>query len=169
LYSDINVCINVCIRLQTVIFVISIIQWPFKPLIMTAKNCLDCNKPIKGRADKKFCDDLCRNNYHNRLNSDETPLVRNINNVLRKNRRILQDLLSGMEKKVLVIDKIKLAEKGYQFDYCTEHYTTTKENEQYCYCYEYGYRLLDEEKLMVVKDTRKKSKEKKQELMRSAG
>jgi CRISPR/Cas system CMR-associated protein Cmr3 (group 5 of RAMP superfamily) len=74
-----------------------------------------------------------------------------------------------MEKKVLVIDKIKLVEKGYQFEYCTEHYTT-KENEQYYYCYDYGYRPLDDEKLMVVKDTRKKtSKEKKQELVRSGG
>lgn len=135
---------------------------------MTAKNCLACERPIKGRTDKKFCDDSCRNNYNNRLNSDETPLVRNINNVLRKNRRVLKELLSGMEKKVLVIDKLKLVEKGYHFEYCTEHYIT-KENEQYYYCYDYGYRPLDEEKLMVVKDTRKKtSKEKKQELVRSA-
>lgn len=136
---------------------------------MTAKICLACERPIKGRADKKFCDDSCRNNYHNGLNFDDnTPLVRNINNVLRKNRRILQDFLSGTEKKVLVVDKIKLVKKGYQFEYCTEHYTT-KENEQYYYCYDYGYRPLDEEKLMVVKDTRKKTKVKKQELVRSAG
>ena len=134
---------------------------------MTAKNCLDCERPIKGRADKKFCDDTCRNNYNNRLNFDDnTPLVRNINNILRKNRRALKELLSGMEKKVLVIDKIKLVEKGYQFEYCTEHYTT-KENEQYYYCYDYGYRPLDDEKLMVVKDTRKKTKESKRTLMRN--
>lgn len=133
---------------------------------MTAKICLACERPIKGRTDKKFCDDSCRNNYNNRLNSDETPLVRNINNVLRKNRRVLKELLSGMEKKVLVIDKIKLVEKGYHFEYCTEHYIT-KENEPYYYCYDYGYRRLDEEKLMVVKDTRKKTKEKKQELVKN--
>jgi hypothetical protein len=134
---------------------------------MTSKNCLACERPIKGRTDKKFCDDSCRNNYNNRLNSDETPLVRNINNVLRKNRRVLKELLSGMEKKVLVIDKLKLVEKGYHFEYCTEHYIT-KENEQYYYCYDYGYRPLDEEKLMVVKDTRKKTSREKQELVRSA-
>lgn len=135
---------------------------------MTVKNCLACERPIKGRTDKKFCDDSCRNNYNNRLNSDASPLVRNINNILRKNRRILEELLSGMEKKVLIIDKIKLVEKGYQFEYCTEHYTT-KENEQYYYCYDYGYRPLDEEKLMAVKDTRKKSfpKGKKQVLVKS--
>ncbi len=70
---------------------------------MTVKNCLACERPIKGRTDKKFCDDSCRNNYNNRLNSDATPLIRNINNILRKNRRILLDLLSGLNKHVLIV------------------------------------------------------------------
>jgi len=131
---------------------------------MTVKSCLACERPIKGRTDKKFCDDSCRNNYNNRLNSDASPLIRNINNILRKNRRILAELLSGLNKQVLVIDRPKLVAKGYNFEYFTEHYTT-KENEKYYYCYDYGYRPLDEEKLMVVKDTRRKTfhKEEKQQ------
>ncbi len=29
-------------------------------------DCLHCQKPIKsGRADKKFCTDACKNEYHN--------------------------------------------------------------------------------------------------------
>ena len=122
---------------------------------MTVRNCLVCNGPIKGRTDKKFCDDACRNKYNNRLNSDATPLMRNINNILRKNRRILLELLSGLEKTVIVVDKKKLLEKGFCFDYFTERYTTEKA-EEYCYCYDYGYRKLEGEKYMAVKDTRKK-------------
>jgi hypothetical protein len=136
---------------------------------MTVKSCLACERPIKGRTDKKFCDDSCRNNYNNRLNSDASPLIRNINNILRKNRRILAELLSGLNKQVLVIDRPKLVAKGYNFEYFTEHYTT-KENEKYYYCYDYGYRPLDEEKLMVVKDTRRKTyhkEEKQQPFMKS--
>lgn len=130
---------------------------------MTAKNCLACKRPIKGRTDKKFCDDSCRNNYNNRLNSDITPLMRNINNILRKNRRIIEELLAHLDKKTLVIDRKKLVEKGFRFDYCTEH------TESYSYCYEYGYRALDNEKVLAVKDTRKKALawEKKQRLVRS--
>jgi hypothetical protein len=45
-----------------------------------------------GRADKKFCNDLCRNNYNNQLNSNSYNLVRNINNILRRNRRIIEEL-----------------------------------------------------------------------------
>src|SRR6059036_2201179 len=106
---------------------------------MTVRNCLACNRSIKGRTDKKFCDDSCRNNYNNRLNSDASPLIRNINNILRKNRRILEELLSGMEKPVTVIDKQKLIEKGFHFEYFTEQFTNDR-NEKYFYCYDYGYR-----------------------------
>ena len=122
---------------------------------MTVKNCLACDRPIKGRTDKKFCDDSCRNNYNNRLNSYSIPLVRNINNILRRNRRILEELLAPLEKKVLVIERQKLAEMGFQFQYFTEQYRSDKK-EQYYYCYEYGYRSIDPEKVLAVKDTRKK-------------
>jgi hypothetical protein len=122
---------------------------------MTAKNCLACERPIKGRTDKKFCDDSCRNNYNNRLYSYSIPVVRNINNILRKNRKILENLLSGLEKKVKVVERRKLAEKGFQFEYFTQYFTT-KENDQYYYCYEYGYKSIDSEKVLAVKDTRKK-------------
>ncbi|MBL7762218.1 MAG: DUF2116 family Zn-ribbon domain-containing protein, partial [Chitinophagaceae bacterium] len=55
--------------------------------------CLNCGKPLKGRSDKKFCDDSCRNNYNNQLKSIVNNQMRNINNVLGKNRRILESLL----------------------------------------------------------------------------
>jgi len=122
---------------------------------MTAKICLACNRPIKGRTDKKFCNDSCRNNYNNRLNSDTTPLMRNINNILRKNRRILMELLSGTDKQATVLEKEKLAEKGFHFEFFTERFENDR-NEVYYYSYDYGYRFLDEEKYMVVKDNRKK-------------
>ena len=55
------------------------------------KLCLTCSKPIKGRTDKKFCDDYCRNNYNNQLKSSTTNINKNINNTLGKNRRILEN------------------------------------------------------------------------------
>ena len=32
--------------------------------------CPECGDKLKGRADKKFCSDACRNAYNNKLNSD---------------------------------------------------------------------------------------------------
>ncbi|HET9053883.1 MAG TPA: hypothetical protein VFM90_06915, partial [Cyclobacteriaceae bacterium] len=56
------------------------------------KICQECGEKIIGRVDKKFCSDTCRISFNNKLNSDGTNYVRNVNNTLRKNRRILTEL-----------------------------------------------------------------------------
>ena len=100
-----------------------------------AKHCLDCGEELNGRADKKFCTDICRNSFNNKLNSDRNNYVRNINNALRKNRRILSEL-NPEEKTTVHVDK--LSEKGFLFSYYTHMYRTRK-GDNYYFCYEYGY------------------------------
>lgn len=112
------------------------------------KKCIECNKPLKGRIDKKFCGDFCRNSYNNKLNSDTNGYVRNINNTLRKNRRILEEALAAEE--MAKTTKPKMLEKGFQFKYYTHTYTNKKGN-MYYFCYEYGYLLLDGDWILIVK------------------
>lgn len=38
------------------------------------KKCLECGEKIVGRADKKFCNDYCRNAYNNNLHKDSKKL-----------------------------------------------------------------------------------------------
>lgn len=111
------------------------------------KKCLDCGEPLVGRRDKKFCSDLCRNNYNNRLNRDTTNLVRNINNILRRNRRMLASLVA--DGKTKTITKQKLADKGFNFNYFTHNLITKKGT--YFFVYEYGYIYLEDDFLMLVK------------------
>jgi hypothetical protein len=113
------------------------------------KTCANCGEIIKGRADKKFCDDACRNNYNNQLNSDSTNYVRNINNILRKNRRILEDLLPS-EKATNKVSKKKLDEAGFSFSNFTSTYTN-KQNQTYFFNYEYGFLPLENDWFMIVK------------------
>lgn len=112
------------------------------------KVCLECGEKIIGRADKKFCSDQCRISYNNKLNSDETNYVRNVNNILRKNRRVLMELNTTGKTRVAA-DKLK--EKGFNFGYFTSTYTT-KEGALYHFCYEQGYLEMDKNfYLLVVK------------------
>ena len=113
------------------------------------KNCLACNKSIKGRTDKKFCDDYCRNAYNNQLKADGNNRIRNINNALRKNRRILEELLPENEKMVKVTRE-KLLHNGFQFKYHTHIYTNPK-GSGYQFCYEYGYLVLENNWYLIVK------------------
>jgi hypothetical protein len=112
------------------------------------RKCLECNEIIKGRIDKKYCNDMCRNSFNNRLNSDSNNYVRNINNTLRKNRRILEAFLNENEK--ITVPKQKLMDKGFNFAFYTNQ-TVSNNNNQYLFCYEYGYMGLEKDITLIVK------------------
>jgi hypothetical protein len=114
---------------------------------MEKKTCIECGDAFNGRADKKFCSDLCRNAYNNKLNSDSTNLVRNVNNILRKNRRIIESLLPEETAKV---SHQKLMDKGFNFNYFTNT-STTKTGKVYTFCYEFGYLPIEGNYYLLVK------------------
>jgi predicted nucleic acid-binding Zn ribbon protein len=111
------------------------------------KTCLECEEKIVGRVDKKFCSDYCRNAYHNNLNKDRKNLVRNVNNQLRKNYRILE-ALNPNEK--TTVSKNKLLIRGFSFEYLTSLYTT-KTGKVYYFVYDQGYLPLDNGIYALVK------------------
>lgn len=112
-----------------------------------SRKCPECGEKIIGRADKKFCSDQCRNTYNNKLNSDASNTVRNINNILRKNRRILQDLNKQSGKTMVAKDT--LLSNGFNFTYHTHTYKT-KKGDIYNFCYEQGYLYLDDKELYLL-------------------
>jgi predicted nucleic acid-binding Zn ribbon protein len=114
---------------------------------MEKRKCLECGETFNGRTDKKFCSDICRNNYNNKQNSDATAFVRNITNILRKNRRIILELIP--EEKTKITGK-KLTDKGFNFSYFTHTYTT-KDGKVYKFCYECGYLHLEDDYYLLVK------------------
>ncbi len=92
---------------------------------MKTKECLECGEILIGRIDKKFCADYCRNSYNNRVNKDSKNLIRNINNRLRKNYKILSQLnITGKTK----VTRTKLYDQGFDFQFFTSTYKTKKGN-----------------------------------------
>ena len=113
------------------------------------KTCPECNEKIIGREDKKFCSDGCRNSYNNKINKDSTNYMRNVNNKLRKNYRILSELNTDGKSKTT---KAKLFSKGFDFDYFT-NILNTKTGNTYYFLYDQGYRVLEDDYYMLVKKT----------------
>lgn len=114
---------------------------------MEKQKCLECNESISGRADKKFCSDYCRNAFNNKINKDTTNFIRNTNNRLRKNWRILEEL---NPKDKCKITKQKLLDKGFDFNIHTSIYTTQTGNTYY-FCYNQGYLELENNFYALVK------------------
>lgn len=110
------------------------------------KTCHTCGEKIMGREDKRFCSDQCRSNHNNKLNSDRNRYIKNINNTLRKNRRILVELNTTGKSKVHVD---RLNERAFNFNYFTSIYTT-KEGAVYRYCYDQGYLAMNKDMFLLV-------------------
>ncbi len=118
-------------------------------MITQKKICQYCDKSILGRADKKFCDDYCRNSFNNNLKSTSGNYIRNIQNSLKRNRNILENILNdGVE--TVKIPKEKLYGQGFQFKYHTHTYIN-KKGSIYYYCFDYGFLELENQWLLVVR------------------
>ncbi len=111
-----------------------------------SSQCPECGDMIKGRSDKKFCSDQCRNAYNNRLNRDRDNYMRKVNNTLRKNRRILEKLNPHGKAKTT---KKVLLDQGFDFNYFTNFYKT-KQGKVYYFCYEQGLLPLEKNEFALV-------------------
>jgi len=114
---------------------------------MINQKCLECGEPVKGRSDKKFCNDYCRNAYNNNINKESKNLIRNTNNRLRKNYKILSELNTTGKTKAT---RTKLIDHNFDFNTFTSIYTT-KTGNVYYYVYNQGYLKLDNDYYLLIK------------------
>jgi len=116
---------------------------------METQTCPECGDRIIGRSDKKFCSDACRNAFNNKQNKSTTNYMRNVNNRLRKNYRILSEYnFEGKTK----INRLKLQNAGFDFDFVTQ-IVTYRNGSQYFFVYDQGYKILDGDWVLIVKKT----------------
>jgi hypothetical protein len=108
---------------------------------------MNCSIEITGRLGKMFCSDSCRNRHNNKQNKDSTNLIRNVNNKLRKNHRILSEL--NFEDRIKVERKL-LKKKGFDFDFFTSVFNS-KTGKNYYFVYDQGYIELEEDIFMLMK------------------
>lgn len=114
------------------------------------KKCDNCDQEIFGRSDKRFCGDQCRVSFNNLRNKLSARIIRKINKRLSHNYRILIELNpKGIAKKVKIST---LNNAGFSFNYFTSIYITNESGNEYRYCYDHGYRILDDTWLLLVKN-----------------
>jgi hypothetical protein len=106
------------------------------------RTCKYCGKLIdlsKGRRDRQFCDEKCKNGYHNKIAFEEEKEAKRINKILKKNREVLKKMAGRKDNHE--ITKERMLKAGFDFNYYTHHKSTFHYNHQYTFCYDYGYRL----------------------------
>jgi hypothetical protein len=108
--------------------------------------CPECGAKIIGRRDKKFCSDQCRTSHFNKIHCDQNNFMRNINNKLRKNRRILK---SFFDEGTIQMNRLDLLAEGFTFAYFTNEYTSPS-GESVRFCYEFGYIMSSDNLVSII-------------------
>lgn len=132
---------------------------------MDKQSCLACGRPVSGRSDKKFCDDYCRNGYHNRRTSPALSCIRRVNGILGRNRTILESLFTATPGKRKQVKLELLLDAGFRTGYFT-HTKKDRMGRTCYYCYDHGMRMLGADKVMLFSSPEKE--EKPAEISRSA-
>lgn len=83
------------------------------------------------------------------MKTNNTEYMRQVNAILRRNRKILSGVLS-QNQEIRKTRKEVLMHEGFRFSYITHVYTNRK-GKTYFFCYEFGYRLMEEDGLLIVR------------------
>lgn len=116
---------------------------------MLSSTCQHCGEALHGRWDKRFCDDQCRNAWHNRHKRSLEKNIQLANRIMRRNRKILYTLCPTGKATVRkeILDKLK-----FDFRYFTTIYPTPSGT--YYFSYDYGFMPVLErgtvEKVVIV-------------------
>lgn len=111
------------------------------------KYCAYCDHIIRGRSDKKFCNDFCRSAYHYEINRNTSTLVHAINLHLRRNRKILQSFLPTSQE-TTEVERDRVLVYGFNFMYFT--HTKVVNNITYYFCYDFGYQIISKDTIAIV-------------------
>ena len=110
------------------------------------RECDYCGEVLRGRADKRFCNAECRNGFHNHHAAIEDAFMREVNKVLRRNRRILSALTPDGKN---YATRTRLEDRGFSFKYFT-HLSPSRDGQQYTWIYEHGYLEIRPNYFMLV-------------------
>jgi len=112
--------------------------------------CAYCQERIRGRSDKKFCNDNCRAAFNSISNGRTHPYICYVNREIRRNRRILRDRYDSYNPE-LPVEKDWLKARGFNFFFHT-HREETETGIVLIYCYEYGYIMLADNRVQLLYD-----------------
>ena len=84
-----------------------------------------------------------------RAGGDQNNLMRRINTILRKNRKLMESHFKPGEE-MAKCPRLTLAQEGFDFKFHTHTYLN-KKGQTYFFCYDLGYLVLEHDWLLIVR------------------
>lgn len=114
---------------------------------MKAKHCPVCNLPIKGRKDKIYCSPNCKSAAQYEARQKNESFYFQVEKQLKTNRKILK---KHNQAGKTILRRSVLHEKGFNPNFFT-HYWKNKKSDVYFFCYEFGFKKLEEKSNIELK------------------
>lgn len=97
--------------------------------------CLECgDKIVYGRSDRKFCCDVCKNRYHNRISRTIKEYKSMVNTALERNYGILESLKKMNFRRIPVRE---MQELGFRVEFFTSFRKGGVKDAYMCYDLQY--------------------------------
>lgn len=94
-----------------------------------------CGKPLSGRIGKKFCDQDCKNAWHNQRTKDSRQYHNHIITALNRNYNLLD---RALQEGLMSVDLMLLENQGFRPAYFTS-YTPVRYGNDKCRCFDICY------------------------------
>ena len=98
-------------------------------------SCMECGNELRGRTDKKFCNDRCKNRYYNRMNNSVRLHKNRTIRILTSNYELLNRLVKAGVRTMRLIE---LEELGFSPDFHTSHRKGASGHNECC-CFDISY------------------------------
>ncbi|MEL6676790.1 MAG: DUF2116 family Zn-ribbon domain-containing protein [Bacteroidota bacterium] len=86
-------------------------------MIVATRSCIQCGKPLTGRADQRFCSTNCKNKWHQAKYKAAEAATKAVDDILHQNREILLRMLDG--KMTRTVSRNALELQGFRFAFMT--------------------------------------------------
>jgi len=111
------------------------------------RQCPICKSSIVGRSDKKFCSATCKSTYHKKLLKHTERHTAKVDDILHRNRSILQELL-GKKCDEMNMPREQLDAKKFNFRYVTGYHENSM-NKIVNYVYDFSWVIFSDGNVLV--------------------
>ena len=111
-------------------------------------------KNVLGRSDKLFCSVSCKSRYHRKLRNQTNLVALEIDEILHRNRSILQEIL-GKNGKIKKVKRLVLEKKKFRHKYHT-HFFLNSSNKTYFQVYDIAWMEFSDDEILIVRQPKSK-------------
>ena len=111
------------------------------------RTCKLCKTVFSGKETKIFCSDICKADYHFKLNRVTNMATKQIDKILHRNRSSLLEII-GKNTTQKKVDRVLLDQKKFNWHYVTSYHLNSQ-NKMVNYVYDFSWMIFSDQEVLI--------------------